>query len=72
MSKIKDALLMQKDKEFEIDFGYEEWLYENQGVNESDINKMEEDLSKSSTQNNNILSDGALNNVTYKPQINWK
>jgi len=70
MSKIKDALLMQEQKEFEIDFGYEEWLYENkvQQLSLSDVNKMEEDLNKPSTVSNHILSEVALNNANYNPQ----
>jgi len=53
MSKIKDALLMQEQKEFEIDLGYEEWLYDqNQELSESDINKMEEELENPSPSNN--------------------
>lgn len=70
MSKIKNALLMQEQKEFEIDFGYEEWLYENeiQLLSVSNINKMESDLVKPLPQCNPILSEVALNNVNYNPQ----
>ena len=70
MSKIKDALLMQEQKEFEIDFGYEEWLYENkvQQLSVSDVNKMEEELVNPSTVSNHILSEVALNNANYNPQ----
>ncbi len=51
MSKIKDALLMQKEQEFEMYISYQEWQYENQQLSEQDINKMEEELENLSPSN---------------------
>ena len=66
MAKLKDALLRQEEHDFEVDFGYEEWLYENQQLKESDICNMEEDSLKSSTVSNVIVSKVPLNNPSYR------
>lgn len=72
MSKFKDYLLKQKDKEYELYLGYEEYLYENkiQNLSENDINEMEEGFTKSSTSSNFIVSNSNLkvaNNTDYFP-----
>ena len=66
MAKLKDALIMQAEQAFEVNLGYEEWLYANQKLSESDICNMEEDLIKSSAVSSVILSEVPLNNPWYR------
>lgn len=69
MSRIKESLLIQEEKEYEMYIGYEEYLYENKilELKESDINEMEEELDNPSTVSNFIVSKTPLNNSNYKP-----
>jgi len=68
MGKVKDKLIQQQDKEFELDLSYQEWLRDNfNQPSEDEINMMEQDCNKSNPINNQIIATKPLNNQTYNP-----
>ncbi len=71
MSKIKDWLIHEQQKEYERYIGYEEWLFENkiQVLKENDINEMEEELKNPSTLSNFIISNIPFNNANYNNSL---
>lgn len=71
MSKIKDWLIYEQQKEYEMYIGYEYWLFENniQVLKENDINEMEEELKNPSTLSNFIISNIPFNNANYNNSL---
>jgi len=70
MSKIKEHLMLQQEREFELDLSYAEWLRDNvTEPTEEELNKMEQDLSnKPHFVRNQIITQQHLNNINYTPK----
>lgn len=71
MSKIKDWLIRQQQKEYEIYIGYEDRLFENkiQMIKENDINKKKDDVEKVSTVRNFVVTNIPFNNANYNSSL---
>jgi len=69
MSKVKEAYVKQLESEFELELSYNEWLRDNYSEPSGDeLDEMEEDFKKSSTEENRIIAHKPLNNLDYYPK----
>ena len=70
MGRVKNQLVLEQEQEFELELSYQEWLKDNTDEpSEQELNEMEEDLEKSSTSENRIITHKSLNNTNYDPRI---
>ena len=71
MSKVKQMHMKQLEDEFELELSYKEWLRDNfSEPSEDELNGMEEDSLKSSTEKNHIITHYSLipaNNIDFFP-----
>lgn len=67
--KVKDFYYRSMEEAFEFDFGYEEYLRDQQEPTEAELNLMERDFCKSLAVGNRIIAQKPLNNKNFNPQI---
>lgn len=71
MSKIKESLLRQEEKNLEVYINFYEWLdsFQSKYLSEAEINQLEEEVKTSSNKySNQIISARSSNNPKFNPK----